>query len=156
MKSGYKRFHYPIEPVLRVRRWDLDAAKAEQVRAGRVLSERSDEARQLGASIAALEAMLREAHQQGAAIDMDRQRGLTAYLASQRQDFQAKLEELRQTQQAYDATRLASLEAKQKLMVLEKHKEGKQQEHMQDHVRQEQKQSDDLWLLRFGRTGRNR
>lgn len=156
MKSGYKRFYYPIESVLRVRRWDLDAARAEQECAGRVLNERNDEAHQLGASIAALETMLREAHQQGAAIDMDWQRGLTAYLAGQRRDFQDKLEELRQAQHAYDATRLAVLEANQKLMVLEKHKEGKQQEHMQDYIRQEQKQSDDLWLMRFGRTGRDR
>lgn len=154
MRNDYKRFCYPIEPVLRVRRWDMDTAKAEEVQAGRVLSARGDEARQLGASIAALETLLRAAYQRGAAIDMDWQRGLTAFLASQRRDFQDKLEELRQAQHAHDAARRALLEAKQKLTVLEKDKEDKQQEHLQAHIRQEQKHSDDLWLLRLGRTER--
>jgi flagellar export protein FliJ len=156
MKNGYRRFHYRMEPVLSIRRWDMDAAKAEEVRAGRVLNDRSEEARQLGESIATLEASLREAFQQGASIDMNWHQRFVAFLASRRQDFKEKLDELRTAQLVYDEMRLALSKAKKNLMVLEKHKEGKQEANVLEEVRQEQKRMDDLWLLRFGRTGRER
>ena len=141
-----------MEPVIKMRRWDLDAAKVEEVRARQAVQDRARETQELGESIAEAETVLRRVHQDGASIDAQLYTTLAMFLSVRRQDFEDKMEELRDAQRAHDETQQVVLGAKQKLNAMEKHKEAKRQENEIENRREEQKQMDDLWLLRRERS----
>jgi flagellar export protein FliJ len=155
MKSGDRRFRYGMEPVIKVRRWDVDSAKADELRARQVVADRARETQRIGESIAEAEAKLRESQRQGEAIDAQWYTTLTSFLVLRRKDFEESQVELRQAQEVHDERRRTLMGAKQKLTALEKHKETKRLENEVEVQRENQKQMDDLWLLGNGRGDRS-
>lgn len=153
MKNGTGKFHYGLEPVLKVRRWDVDSARAEELRARQLVADRARETQSIGESIAEAELKLREAQRQGEAIDAQWYGTLTAFLVLRRREFEESQKSLREAQSQHDEKKQALLGAKQKLTAVEKHRETRRQEHVVEVQRMEQKQSDDLWLLGNGRHG---
>lgn len=154
MDNPDKQFRYRMEPLLKVRQWDLDVAKADEVRAHAVVKERAEASERVQRAIVELEAAIRLAYTAGASIDADRHQRLTVLLKTRRTEYQERLAELQQAEKMHEQTRRQVQRVKQGVLTLEKHKEGQQAERDQDRFRHEQKQLDDLWLLRR-RQGKN-
>ncbi len=148
MENSGKRFRYSMDPLLKVRRWDADIAKAEEMRALHDVNERARETREIGESIAGLETSIRETYQ-GGAINAQWCVTLSRFLECRRQDFRGKQDELRQAENAHAQVRYKLHTAKQGVLTLEKHRDGKRSEHELNAQREEQKLADDLWLQRF-------
>ena len=139
---------YSLDALLKKRRWDLDSASAETIEARMLVERCADESRLLGESIAALEGELRSIFASGKSIDTTKHEVLGAYLSDRRKALQTKLIELRSAETEFEKRRRRLFTVKQGVMVIEKHKEGKEKEYAQHELRKEQNQSDDLWLQR--------
>lgn len=146
MSVESKKPQYTLEALLKLRRWDLDGASAESLRARQSLDECALESQRIGQAIADLELELRELFRGGTSIDTGRHVVLRGYLEDRRQALQAKLAELRQAERVFETARHRLYRIKQGVMVLEKHKDGKEKEHMRELQRGEQQQLDDIWL----------
>lgn len=155
MGNNGKRFRYSMDPLLKVRRWDADIAKAEEIRALHDVNERARETREIGESIAGVEASIRETYQ-GGAINAQWCISLSRFLECRRQDFSGKQDELRKAENAHEQVRYKLHTAKQGVLTLEKHREGKRAEHELDAQREEQKSADDLWLQRLQHVDKTR
>jgi flagellar export protein FliJ len=139
---------YSLDALLKKRRWDLDSASAETIEARLLVEKCAEECRHLGESIAALEDEIRSVIANGKPIDTTRHSLLGVYLADRRVTFKAKQAELRNCEEEFEKRRHRLFKVKQGVMVIEKHKEGVQKEQAQHELRNEQNQSDDLWLQR--------
>lgn len=148
MDGDTKKPPYTLEALLKKRRWDLDAASAEITAARLAVEQRAQESNRIGQSIEELEQELRELFSGGAVIDPARQEVLSAYLDDRRQALKRKIAELKKAEQEFEQSRHRLYRIKQGVMVLEKHKEGKDREHAQQVSRKEQLLVDDLWLQR--------
>lgn len=154
MDNPDKRFRYRMEPLLKARQWDLDVAKADEARARTVVRERAEASERVQRAIVEVEATIRQAYTAGASIDADRHQRLTILLKTRRSELQERLLELQQAEKLHEQTQRQVQRVKQGVLTLEKHKEGQKSERDQDLFRHEQKQMDDLWLLRR-RDGKN-
>lgn len=139
---------YSLDALLKKRRWDLDSASAETNAARMRVEQCVQASRVLGESIAALEEEMRNVFITGKPIDTTRHDVLGAWLADRRRALQVKLAELRSAEAEFEKKRHHLFKVKQGVMVIEKHKEGREKEQSVHDRRQEQNQSDDLWLQR--------
>lgn len=148
MDNPEKQFRYRMEPLLKARQWDLDIAKADEIRARAVVKERAEASERIGRAIVEIEIAIRQASTAGANIDADHHQRLTILLKMRRAEHRERLAELQQAEKMHDQSRRHVQRVKQGVLTLEKHKEGQKSERDQDVFRHEQKQMDDLWLLR--------
>jgi len=148
MNGENKKPPYVLEALLKKRRWDLDAASVEIATARHAVELRAQEASRIGKSIEELEREIREVCADGERIEPARHEALSTYLEDRRQALIMQIAELKKAEEEYEQTRHRLFRIKQGVMVLEKHKEGKDREHAQQALRNEQHQADDLWLQR--------
>ena len=137
---------YSLKGLLTVRQGDLDVARLETNKAREVLDRTAEECRRIGMTIAEHEDELRAVCECGGTIDPGRHAALSSFLKDRRQALQKQSEALRQAEQAYELSRNQLHKVKQGVMVLEKHKEGKQLEYRTEADRREQQILDDMWL----------
>jgi flagellar export protein FliJ len=138
--------HYSLKGLLTVRQGDLDVARLETNKTRDVLERAAEECRRVGMTIAEAEEELRATCGRGVTIDPTRHAALSSFLKDRRQALQKLAIELRQAEQAYELSRNQLHSVKQGVMVLEKHKEGKQLEYRTEANRREQQLLDDMWL----------
>lgn len=148
MDGESKKPPYVLEALLKKRRWDLDAASVEIAAARQTVDLRAQEANRIGRAIEELERELREICTNGAKIEPARHEVLSVYLGDRRQALMTQIAELKMAEEELEQTRSRLFRIKQGVMVLEKHKEGKDKEHAQQVSRSEQVRADDLWLQR--------
>ena len=138
---------YALKGLLTMRRGDLDLSRVETTKARDVLDRTVEETRRIGTAIAEIEEDLRAVCETGATIDPTRHATLSGYMKDRLLAMQKKMVELRNAEQLYEQSRNRLHRVKQGVMVLEKHKETKQQEFEIETSRSEQKQMDDIWLM---------
>jgi flagellar export protein FliJ len=138
---------YTLKGLLTMRRGDLDLSRVETTKARDVLDQAAEDARRIGLTISEIEEELRAVCETGATIDPGRHAALSGFLKDRRQAMLKQMTELRNAEQLYEQSRNRLHRVKQGVMVLEKHKETKQQESEIEASRREQKLMDDMWLL---------
>lgn len=137
---------YTLKGLLTMRRGDLDSSRAEITKARDVLERAAEEVSQTGKTIAEIEVELRSLCETGATIDPSRHAALSGFLKDRQQVMQKQKAMLQYAEQLYEQARNRLHRVKQGVMVLEKHKETKEQEFKTDASRREQKLMDDMWL----------
>ncbi len=142
------KFEYQLESLLRKRRLEQDVALAEEVAAREVVDARRQEAALLEQTVDLTEQELREQCAQGRDLDSGRQALLQTYLAHQREQLKRKRSDVNQAARAHEHT-VQNLEfVRCGVKTLEKHKEGRHTQFSIEWQRTEQKNVDELWLMR--------
>jgi len=153
---GDKPFRYPLDALLRKRRSDWKTVKVEETTAGQVVDGKNAETAEAKGSVAGTEDMLRESCRDGMRIDPLRHHLLSNYLSQQRTVLKQKHQALVKAREVHERV-LVNLEGIGRgIKSLEKHREGKEEEHKFERKGLEQRQTDELWLLRQGQRERDR
>jgi len=139
-------FRYPLEPLLKQRRWEMDASATREREARRVLNVQGEEARSAAGAVSGVENALREALKAGAAIDPRHHESLSLYLAHAREVLREKARRASKAQEMHEQTRHGLLRSLQAVRGLERHRESKQREHKRERQQLEQQKQDELWL----------
>ncbi len=139
-------FRYPLEPLLKQRRWEKDACAAQEREARRVLSIHSEGARSAVRAVSGVENALREALKAGASIDPRHHETLSLYLAHAREVLREKARLASKAEEMHEQTRRGLLRSIQAVRGLERHRENKQREHKRERQQLEQQKQDELWL----------
>ncbi len=139
-------FRYPLEPLLKQRRWEKDASAAQEREARRVLSIHSEGARSAVRAVSGVENALREALKAGASIDPRHHETLSLYLAHAREVLREKARLASKAEEMHEQTRRGLLRSIQAVRGLERHRENKQREHKRERQQLEQQKQDELWL----------
>jgi flagellar biosynthesis chaperone FliJ len=139
-------FKYPLEPLLKQRRWEKDSSAAQEREARRVLNVHTEEARSAARVVSGVENALREALKAGVSIDPRRHESLSLYLGHAREVLQAKARQASKAGEMHEQTRHGLLRSIQAVRGLERHRENKQREHKRERQQFEQQKQDELWL----------
>lgn len=143
-----KRFRYPLDALLRKRRADWKTVKAEEATASQVVNRQNDEVRDAASSVSSVESTLRESFQSGMRIDPLQQELLSGYLSQQRSALKQKQQALTKAQEVHQQVATSLEGIGRGIKSLEKHREGRETGHRLEQHSLEQKQVDELWLLR--------
>jgi flagellar biosynthesis chaperone FliJ len=148
MSMSGKRFRYPLDALLRKRRADWKTVKTEEMTASRVVERHNQEVGAVKNSIDDVERTLRDSYQEGVPIDLSRQQLLSNYLSQQRHVLEQRQKALHKAKEVYQQV-VNSLEGIGRgIKSLEKHRVGKEADHKVEQYSHEQKQLDELWLLK--------
>ena len=144
------RFHYSLEALLRKRRSDWKTVKVEETTAGEVVDRKTAEVTNTKDVVEGAEQLLRDACRDGMQIDPHRHHLLTNYLVQQRTVLKQKQQALVKAREVHDQVTENLVGIGRGIKSLEKHRTGKEEQHKFELNLQEQKVTDELWLLRQG------
>src|SRR5262245_12300714 len=146
MSDRERRFRYRLDPLIRLRSAERDALKGDVRRAAEEVDRRTSEVERVSREVSEAEGELRAALRSGAAIAVDEQMRLQAYLKQRRAQRVAKQRELDQATLAMSRV-LEELISKQRdAKTLEKHRDRQQRQFEQTESRVALNAADDQWL----------
>ena len=148
MDEKRRPFAYRLHAVLRKDRWEGEVLGAEASRALQLLEECRRREQETLASVARVEAELREQAGERQSIPLARRRILQLFLREQYVLAETRERE-RTKAEGLHAQVMQQLETKRRsIKALERHEERKRLEHDNEQARAAIKASDDAWLMR--------
>lgn len=142
------RFHYRLDPLVRLRTAQRDAAQAEVARATREVEARLRESEALGRQIEGAHDAMRAANRRGGVIRADEQLRLRDYLHWQRDLLAAKEREVERLREALARALAALHEMRRSAKALELHRGRVRTQFEQRRQRAAAHDADDRWLGR--------
>ena len=148
MSDRERRFTYRLDPLIKLRAAERDALKGEVRRAAEEVHRRTEAVEQVARDVVAAEGALRAALRSGAAIAIDEQQRLQAYLKQRRVQREARQRELDDATVAMNRV-LEQLNSKQRdTRTLEKHRDRQRKQFDQTESRVALNAADDQYLRR--------
>lgn len=144
-----KRFHYPLDAMLRHIEWEIEALKSELATLNQVLAAQVKELEQLGDAVRAVEREILDICKENAIIDRDRKTIAELYLRDRQLRADEKLQEVEQTRALVDQVYQQLSKKKQSHRALEKHRERKKRDFDAEGMRLAALEADELWLARI-------
>ena len=146
MSDRERRFIYRLDPLIKLRAAERDVLKGEARRAAEEVHQRTEAVEQVARDVVAAEGALRAALRSGAAIAIDEQQRLQAYLKQRRVQREARQRELDDATIAMNRV-LEQLNSKQRdTRTLEKHRERQRKQFDQAESRVALNAADDQYL----------
>lgn len=152
MTADLRRFEYPLEPIRRQRRWQLDALQAEL---GRVQQELDDAGHAVEVLREQLQHGLEDAARGSAArLDPARHARALGWLVRLRAEMAAAVLRADALRARRDEARMACARQQRKVDVLERHREDAVAAFTREEETREAAEADRDWLTRRGGASR--
>ena len=145
--SSKLRFHYPLEPVLLTRQWDLDALLLELGHANQSLAMLRAELQKLGEHSDAVVTQWKLQSEKPDGMSIDRFATVTRYMQDITTRFEAQQKLITQREQKRDALVEKVVIARKKVDAVEQHRDELRGEFFKSQLSGQFKTLDDHWSL---------
>ncbi|HEX5515653.1 MAG TPA: hypothetical protein VFY81_14740 [Gammaproteobacteria bacterium] len=142
-------FRYRLEAVKKKSRWEADLARQDLMQATRLVDQAKAQSDAAEDALHAAEENARRILEAGAGFDPAAYTSMLAYLESQRQVLDRERDTLRRSQRVQQQALAHYQHMDRQCQVLDKHESRKHEQAVEAHLRQWQREADEMCLLRW-------